>query len=212
MGRRGRRNYGDRHNKPQELVSGTDSDDFLVTSKSVYGVPDPNNPLLCSLCQKESGAALAASCGHQFCKTCVEDAVLPISACPLDNEFIRESRIAEFAFLESHDFSSSCEDNEMEILRSRVDSLTLIIDRLVEHLAIRDMINACQLAKGNRGNNQEIRGFSTRPQISDSESSDLITDASRKQIQVDHERLALSNLSVLFKMHTINDEKKAFHL
>ncbi|KAG5443180.1 hypothetical protein CSKR_108489 [Clonorchis sinensis] len=116
---------------------------------SFFRYPDTDDSFLCTWCKKEYPLILEASCGHQFCKRCVEDVVLPISACPIDKHFIRESRLAEFILLETQESlaNESSDSSAIRALKSRVDSLTIVMNRLIEHLAIRTMLNESKATK-----------------------------------------------------------------
>ncbi|KAF7258651.1 hypothetical protein EG68_03939 [Paragonimus skrjabini miyazakii] len=186
-------------------------DDYSESDDSVYGDPDPDNPCLCSWCKKVRSGILAAPCGHQFCRECVEDVVLPLSACPIDKRFIRESRLAEFVLLETQgDVTDASDDGETtRILKKRVDSLTIIVERLIEHLAIRNMLNESRLSGVCQGNHQTTATHTNvcctsnnGPLISDSEATDEMgtVDEKKADIEMQNKVCRAMNLATLCEL------------
>ncbi|CAH8434257.1 unnamed protein product [Dicrocoelium dendriticum] len=153
-----------------------DDDCSSCDAYTVRGNPDPQ----CTWCKREHSTVLLAPCGHQFCRECVEDIVLPTAACPIDNRFIRETRLAEYVLRATQDSfeDTSSDAGVIKILERRVDALTTVIDRLVEHLAIRDMVNNFHpkhLLNDNISSHHPpigIREPTKGPVITDSEDSD----------------------------------------
>ncbi|CAH8862697.1 unnamed protein product [Trichobilharzia szidati] len=202
-----RKHRGNRKNLPKKNPTKPSfpahADDSSVETDSVCDSSGGQTPLLCSLCNKEYYSVLSAVCGHQFCKTCSEDSLLCTSTCPLDNQEINEKQLIEFIFAGSHD-DSSCDEDEIDSLRSRVDSLTLIVDRLVEHLVTREMVNTRRLATESSGGDQKTKEST----IPDSECLDNSSGSPPPPPPVNQDKQATSDLPAWSKMQSLFREEK----